>query len=337
MKISVIGDLHLKPLLTYADYIEDKREGEVQEILDFIFDNSKLCDAIVFMGDLFNSRNNQSEVIRRLVSFIERFSGKEIYIIAGNHEKSADGSSALDFLSEIKNPLWHIFTDQIGIEKDMVFCPYFKKQELECTDNHEATQKLLEKLPVGTILFAHHAFSQSYTDTGSLTDTFDEVVLPREELEKKYKLCVGGHIHAPQNDSKFIVTGSIFVNEMNEKSKQIFTIDTDSSKITSLSLPGRVLQKLENPTLDEIKEFPKKSILKVVLTDPAFKEKEAEIKKALKRVDGFMLLEQFPGERKKTVLESNLLDFSVEEMLEVYAKQKQADTAKLKRAFNLLK
>ena len=336
-KIGIIGDMHMKPFLTYADNVKDRREGEVKEVLDFITKEFVSCDSVVFMGDLLNARNNQSEVIRRLVSFLESFSGKEVFVIAGNHELSSDGSSALDFLKEIKNPKWHIITNKVEKFGNLVFCPYFKNPELEASSNEEGRDRLMAMLPEGDILFVHHALSCSITDSGTSTDAFNEIVLQKEALKKKFKCIVAGHIHAPSIEDKIVITGSIFRNEMNEVPKRLWVVDSDTLGFTSQTIPGRTLQKIENPKPSALENFPNNSIFKIVLTDPDSKEEVSELKRALKRFDGYILLEQYPNERKKVISESNLLEFNVEEMLESYAIQKKIDPKKLLEAFKLIK
>ena len=84
IKIGVVGDMHMREKLGYADYFEDKRTKEKEGVLDYIVDKFKECSAIVFLGDQLNSRNNTSEVIKEFVSFVERFANKEVYILAGN-------------------------------------------------------------------------------------------------------------------------------------------------------------------------------------------------------------------------------------------------------------
>ena len=84
MNIGVIGDLHFRESMSYADYIDDRRAGEKKEVLDFIVNEFSDCPAVVIVGDALNLRNNPSEVSREFVAFIERFFDKELYIIAGN-------------------------------------------------------------------------------------------------------------------------------------------------------------------------------------------------------------------------------------------------------------
>ena len=335
--IGVISDLHFKPSLSYSDYIKDGRKEEEKEILDFIVDSFKDCDKIVFVGDLLNGRNNSSEVLKRLVKFIERFENKNIYIISGTHEKSADGKTSLDFLKEIKNPKWRIITDKIEEIDGMVFCPTFTKPELKVKNNEDGKIKLMKMLPDGNILFTHYSISGSFTGSGVSTEIFDEIVLDRKEISDKYDLVVSGHIHSPNYANNVIITGSIFMNEVNEDRKSIWIVNEKNYLVKELKLPGRDIIKVENPTDNDFKKIKKSSIVKVILTDPKFKRKINDTKEKLKKFDAFILLEQFPKERKKIHFEEGMLEFSIEELLEIYAKQKKVDIKKIKTAFELIK
>ena len=61
------------------------------------------------------------------------------------------------------------------------------------------------------------------------------------------------------------------------------------------------------------------------------------MKKKLKKFDAYILLEQFPNERKKVHFEEGMLEFDIEKLLETYAKIKKVDIRKLKVAFELIK
>lgn len=100
--IGIIGDLHFKEDLRYADYVTDRRKPEIKKVLDTIVENFVDCDRVVFLGDNFDIKNPSNQVIRAFTEFVERFTGKELFILAGNHEKTADGKTAIDYLQEIK-------------------------------------------------------------------------------------------------------------------------------------------------------------------------------------------------------------------------------------------
>src|SRR3990167_4276687 len=223
--IGIIGDAHFKESLAYADYIDDRREGERKAVLDTIVVAFSDCDTVVFMGDNFDAKTNPSAVIRAFTEFVERFEGKNVFILAGNHEKTADGRSAVDYLQEIKNPKWKVITNKVEVWGDFVFCPYFSKQELGVETHEEATKKVLGMLPAGNFLFCNYAISDSLTVSGQNTNLFPEVVLPKGELEKNYIKVIGGHIHKPQENGKVLVTGCVFSNEVGDSEKFVFKMD----------------------------------------------------------------------------------------------------------------
>ena len=218
-KIGVIGDMHMKDDLSYADYIDDRRRHEKRSILEFIVESFRDCSSVVFMGDNFNSKNNSSESNRAFVEFVEKFNDKEVYIISGNHEKKGDGRTAIDFLGEIDKPNWHIYSGvtkaMIG-NKEVCLMPYMLNSELGVDNCQEASKELVyQAMMGGDILFAHHSISGT-TFNGMRTDDLKEAVLPKEELESKYKLIVAGHIHRPQQYGKVLITGSLFTSEVVE-------------------------------------------------------------------------------------------------------------------------
>lgn len=334
--IGIIGDLHFKDSLGYADYIDDRREGERKEVLDFIVESFEDCDKVVMLGDQLNARNNTSESIRAFVEFVERFNNKELYIIAGNHEKRGNGKSAIDFLQEIKKPNLKVFIREVGKVGGLVFCPYFTKSEMDAKDNDEGLRKLLEGLPGGDILFCHHAISDTLVQSGLSTNIFDEIVLPKKELESRFKLVVGGHIHKPEAYGNTVVSGSIFNNEVGEMGKSIWKISEKDFTYTEVPLPGRKIQKFENPALDDVQMSDDTGVIaKVIITDK--KINIDELRKAMKCYDAVIISEQYASERKKVKNQETLIDFGIENLLGVYSKEKNVDLKLLMNGFNIIK
>ena len=336
--IGVIGDLHFKDNLSYADYIPDKRVGEKKEVLDFIVESFKDCSHVAFMGDNFNSRNNSSETNREFVEFLERFGDKEIYIISGNHEKKGNGKTAIDFLGEVKKENWHIITGwpesyKIGLH-DVSFLPFMLRSELGVETNEEAVDKIVKNLSKGDILFAHHAITGT-TFNGIKVETFSEPILPKEKLEKKYGLVVAGHIHSPMQYGQTLLTGSVFNDAVGETEKFIYKIKNDLS-IEKLKLPGRAIYKLENPKKEDLVFLDAHSIVKVVLTDKNINVEH--IKEFLKAFDASLLVEDYRNERKKAHIQGNsAFDFSIEALLKLYSEEKSVDYQKLLLGLELIK
>lgn len=335
MKYLIVGDLHLREKLGYSEYVSDGREKEKKEVLDTIFDLSKGCDKVVFLGDQLNGRNNPSEVIKEFVRYIERFK-QEIFIIAGNHEKVGDGKSAIDFLKEIKNKKWHIITNEIVEIDGDVFCPYFYKGELECNSHEEASKKLMEMLPAGKNLFIHHALS-GHNIKGIMTDELNEVVLPRAKITKQYENIFCGHLHSSHLDGKsnVVYAGSIFTDEVNEGEKFVYTME--DGIIENHKLPVRDIIKLEDPTFRDMREIKKESIVKVIMTKKPADNFLHEMEEKLLGYDGSILVEDYKTERKIVKFEDGDLDLDVVNLIKIYAKEKNLDLGKLQAGYELIK
>ena len=338
-KILAIGDLHFRPSLGYSEYVKDQRIPERQEILDFIVKQSEDCSIVVFLGDQFHVKNPMAETTRDFTAFLERLGNKQIHLLVGNHEVRANGASALDYLKEIKGKKWHIVN---GIEKvdDMVFCSYQNKLFLETEDNKSGQDKLLKLLPSGRVLFTHQAVSDTLTNCGTNTDIFDEIILPKELLEKRYELSVSGHIHkaSVSSSGKTIVAGSIFNQEIGEIEKCIWKVNPHDLSYEKIKLPGRPIYKFEDPKLEDLKSLPTNSIVKIILTEKLSEEKLAEINNLADNFDALIVVEHIKRERNSNYNEeTNLLDLSMESLLEVYAKQNNLDVGKLKQGFDLVK
>lgn len=335
--ILVIGDLHFRESMPYADYISDRRVGEKQEVLDFIVDQAKDCESVVLVGDALNLRNNPSEVIREFVAFIERFKDKELYIIAGNHEKKGNGKTAIDFLGEIGNKKWHIMarpTHFVINGKKIDFLPYMTKYELGVKTNEEATEEVLNHIQGGDILFHHHAVSDTVSN-GTSTELFNEIVLPKDKLESKYKCVIGGHIHTPGVYGRTWVTGSVFNSDMGETQKFIWKVDELKGQVTKIALPGRGIYKLENPTAEQIDAVPVHNIVKVIVTDKSLNVEA--LRKQLQRFDAFLVVEQYENERQKVHFEDGAIDLDLSNLLTIYAQARKIDIDLLNKGYDLIK
>lgn len=338
----IIGDAHFSEHLGYYHVIPDGRSGERQEILDFIiktFEENE-CDSVVFLGDQFDKRNNPSIVIKEFTKFIERFSGKPVYMISGNHDKTPAGDSALDYLKEITNKNWHIITDKITKIDNMVFCPYLFKAELGGQTNEENIKIVLDKLkefsePEKNLLFTHFSISGVTSDKNSNLHLFDDIILPRLELEKYFKRIFAGHIHAASVNDKTLITGCVFNEEVGEHGKAVYIYNTETNKFKTVKLPGRGIYKVENPKITELEEISKHNIVKAVISNR--KIVIDKIREELKRFDGYIIVEQYPNERRKVIYDNELLDLNIENLLLMYAKLKKIEPKIIIETWNKIK
>ena len=339
MKLLVLGDLHLRPTMPYSEYIADGREAEKQQVLNKLKELAEDCNSIVMLGDQFNARNNQSEVVREFTEFLASFGDKQVYILAGNHELSGDGKSAIDYIKEVGNPNWVVISNRIKTIGEMTFLPYFYKGELGVKSNDEAKKLIMKQLPKsGRFLFTHMTVS-GMNFKGISTDQLPEIVLDRKELEKRFDHIINGHIHEFFSDGgKTINTGSIFTQEVGEveKTAMILTVKKDGCDMKRVKLPCMPLVKLENPSVAQIKGL-EESLVKVILTKKLKVKELADLKKSLKqKTKSYILIEQYPNERKAVPFDETM-ELTTENLLTVYAKQKKVNLEKLMAGFNLIK
>ena len=338
-KILVIGDLHLKENLSYSEYVADQRIPEKKEILNFITEASKDCDNVVILGDCFDTKNPPAGVTRDFVSFIESFGDKEIYIISGNHSKKGDGTTALDFLKEIKSKRnWHVMTTPTQVEIEGIkidFVPYMSKSELGVKTNPEAVEAILRNLKGGTYLFAHHCISDTISNEYlKSVNYFNEPILPKKKLEEMYKLVIAGHIHLPQEKGRTLLSGSIFTHDVGEKEKFVWKIGMDTSEVEKIKLPVRQIHKVEDPTIEQLSKIPDNSIVKVIITK---KGTDLEmIRVCLYRFAAYILLEQYPHERTKLHFDGGAIDFTIPKLLEIYSQEKKIDLKILQEGYNMI-
>jgi hypothetical protein len=201
-------------------------------------------------------------------------------------------------------------------------------------NNTTASQKLIKKLPAGKFLFVHHTISHSITNSGMSVNDFNEIILPKGEL-KKYKQVIAGHIHLSQEYDNIAITGSIFTNEVGETEKKIFTID-DTGKINWISLPCRAIYKIENPTMKELDKLDKNSIVKAIVNKKDLKKDVEKLRLKLREFDAYLLVEQYPNERETVDIENAIVDFSIEELLKLYAKTRKLDENILLKGYKLI-
>lgn len=338
MRIGIIGDLHFRESMPYADYLPDRRIGEKERVLDFIVETLSDCPTIVFLGDALNLRNNPSEVIREFVAFVERFRDKEIYLIVGNHELKGNGMSAIDFMAEIDKKNWHVMkeislvTFQDGTTGE--FLPYQTKALIGTADKAEGVERVLERLQGADFLFHHHAVGAT-SSNGISTDTFPEIVLPKDKIEKKYKKVIGGHIHTPGEYGKTIVSGSVFCADMGETEKFIWKLETREATVEKFKIPGRGIYKLVNPSVQEIESILKHNVVKVIITDRSIEI--GPLEKKLKGFDAHLIVEQFPDERKRVHFEEGAIDLGIDHLIDIYAEAKKIDREVLHKGYDLIK
>jgi len=351
MKIGIVGDLHFKDSLSFSFSVKDHREKEKQDVLQTIISSLADCDSVVFMGDQLDTKQSSPHVIKDFITFIEAFHDKQLFFLAGNHEKWGDGRSAIDFLREVKNKQWHVISNSIlrtFIDgKRFVFLPYFTPSELERRwggqDKQENVERILAELH-GEFLFAHHAISGVETYEGQ-TDLFKEIVLPMEKLLEKIPIVFAGHIHKPgvyTFGSKFCcMTGSIFTKNVGEDEKFVWKLDIDSKQLERVQLPVRPIKRIssEHLSASELEEMlescPSDSILRIINTNPELSFEN--ILKKTKQFDGVSIKNEFVKIRKQIQIdEDEFHQKDIPGLLRIFAKIRNLPEEDVLQGFDLI-
>jgi DNA repair exonuclease SbcCD nuclease subunit len=339
-KICIVGDMHWRFELPYASTIPDGRKSEWENVLDKIVEAANTCDAVVFLGDLFNSRHNHSSVIREVVTFLNRFGNKEVHIIVGNHCRYGT-STALDFLQKMKHKNWVVYSSLTRTKvagQEALMIPYMTPALLGVETKEEALQLLAtsfsgEFIPLA---FAHHGFAGGKIH-GFPIEMLNEIVLPEAEMSRHFGQIFAGHIHEKQVIFPNIyMTGNVFTSEVGEHEKSIWIYGDDGTTktIEQIRLPVRGIYKVIAGD-NQLAAIPDASIVKVFVTDPMVNLET--IKEEVKRFDASIIIEQYPSDRTKVHFEEGGLDLSVENMLEQYSKAKNLSYTDIMEGFELIK
>lgn len=328
-KILALGDAHFRDNYSYCEKFEDRRVQERQDIEDAIVKATKPCDTIVILGDVFDSRQNSYRTVKNITSFIERFGDKRVLILAGNHSKAADGTSALDYLAEVSNKNWIFAINKVVNVDGLILIPYFYKKEWGVETNEEVVEKIMAEVPKKCVgIFLHHAIGKTKTESGQMTDLFNEPVLDGKELSKRAVRVIGGHIHLAQDNGNVHVAGSLMNADVGEVAdKRVIRWDTETDKFESITLPGRKFAKLVNPTraeLEKIKDF--NGLVRIITN------KHIDIPEGF--AEAVSIMEMPKENRKKAAMVD---DFSMENLLKIYSKTKDLSYERLLEGYNLVR
>ena len=344
MKILVVGDTHFRFEQAYSSAISDGRRSEWEAVKNKIIETSKDCDAVVLLGDNFNARHNNSTVIKEFIEFLNGFGTKEVHILCGNHERYGS-STAIDFLKGIKNTNWFVYTEPrltVVAGQEAFMIPFMSPALLGCETREEGLEALLKMFPKDAepLAFCHLGVTGAKLH-GVSADFFNEIVLPKEVMEKHFWHTFAGHWHAKQMLFPSIyITGNVFSSEVGDHAKSIWTYNSNGTidvEVKEIPLPIREIHKLDWRE-DAEKVYggiPDNSIVKCYVTT---KGTDIElVKKTLARFDASIIIEQYENKRDKVYFDGGTLDLSVPTLLKMYAESKKVDYADLIEAFEIIK
>ena len=213
MKFAHLGDCHLGswriPQLQELNFQSFKQALElcIKEKVDFV----------LIAGDLFDSAYPSIETLKETFSELKKLKEVKIpcFIVAGSHDYSASGKTFLDVLekagfcknvfnSEVRGE--QILLNPEIYEKAAIYGYPGKKSGLEIQELRKI--RLQEAPGFFKILMLHTSIKGAI---GSLPiESIDEKELPEADY---YPL---GHLHIDYEDGKFVYSGPIFPNNIQE-------------------------------------------------------------------------------------------------------------------------
>jgi exonuclease SbcD len=208
------------------------KEDNIQQVMNLMYQKVELaretgCRKLCILGDVFHSRKGQSQQVlnafRNIIKDILTCDHREVYCIAGNHDKT-DAESPQSFLTPFSDMKHFSLIDRLDVcyadsKVFIVAAPYFKEEMFICDLENE---KWIDVTAKGRkkVLFTHIAFNGSVNNDGT---TIENSI--NKNLFKKFDLVLSGHYHNAQRvyDSVFHLP-SICQNNFGEDETKGFTI-----------------------------------------------------------------------------------------------------------------
>lgn len=207
LKIKTLGDPHLgRPFLTGVPlHRRGEREQQVMEQFRKDLLDVKGVDMHVCMGDLFDKMVvPPSVVLFAAAAYLKAArENPEVYyvVLMGNHDGSRDTMmrSSFDLFDAIVNPVGNILVVRDHarhLQRGLCFVPWHP---------FKSAKEMVAEAPPAEVYFGHWDIESFGGD--------DHQLLPYEELSKRTKLVITGHVHGARefehDDLKVIVTGSM--------------------------------------------------------------------------------------------------------------------------------
>lgn len=340
MKFAHLGDCHLGAWR--HPKLRDLNLASFQKALDISIKEE--VDFVIIAGDLFDTAYPSIDTLKDAFSEFKKLKDKNIpcFIIAGSHDFSASGKTFLDVL-EKAGLCFNVFNSEIKDESIMLNpticqgCAIYgypgKKSGIEVQDLRKV--KIQDSPGFYKIFMLHTTLDRA---KGSLPiDAVKEDSLPKADY---YAL---GHLHINYEDGKFVYSGPIFPNNMQEleelKSGSFYIIDTERGykrielKLKDVEVIDMEIKNALTATEFIFSEIKKRNIKdKIVILKLSGKLEEGktsninftEIEKLAEKQEAFAFLKstsQLITEEPEIYVESSDIDELENKILEDYIKK----------------
>ncbi len=231
MKFAFTADWHLSGYS--QDKIVEQLPERLFEIKTSIYNIAKYCveneiKNMIIAGDLLHNKSliyNLAQNI--LLDFFRSFQSINFVLIDGNHDLSGKGEDPVSALRVFNEPNVTRFPEMLKV-KNILFVPYSSSM-IDQIKHNEAD-----------ILVAHFGLSEATLNSG--VSIISDISI--RDLIGKYKLCLLGHYHKPQEmyvgSFGLYYVGSPTQKDWGEKheEKRFLVVDTETSRIQSILTNG---------------------------------------------------------------------------------------------------
>ncbi|MEM5882188.1 MAG: metallophosphoesterase [Candidatus Aenigmatarchaeota archaeon] len=229
MKIGFISDLHL------GFGRESEIFNDIFQISEkIILELSESCDIVFIVGDLFDEKNPNNEIILKLIQIFKKVRKRDkkirfkineesfeesapiFFAIHGNHDRKFKDETSIYKIFEEIGIFHYISLGKILIESDQKICIYAMSNVPERYAKNVLFEKLAPKIEKDyfNILVLHQNI---YPYVYSIEDSSLKI----SDLPKNFNLIVNGHIHIRNvektGNTTLLILGSPVITKLHER------------------------------------------------------------------------------------------------------------------------
>ena len=268
MKVAVLADIHYGVRGDSAIFLDHLKRFWDNTFFPYIEQNE--IDTIIIAGDLVDRRKfiNFNTLRRMREDFVSRLSGKNVYIIAGNHDVALKNTNSLNALTELLREYnFNVFINPEEVEvggKKMLFLPWI------CQDNYNKSMEMIRD-------------SQAYLCVGHLELEGFEMHLGTfchdglsPDIFARFHSVLTGHFHHKSSRMNIHYLGAPYQMTWADYDdpRGFHVLDTESGDLTYIVNPDEMYIKVvyndTGKTMDEVMNVDfdvfKNSYVKVIAT-----------------------------------------------------------------------
>lgn len=241
MKIAIICDTHYGVRNDTALFLDNQKKF-TEEIFLPALQKHKI-DTIIHLGDLVDRRKyiNFNTLMRMRTEFLDRLTGYDVHILAGNHDCFYKNTNDLNALKELllgkyTNIKLYSTATTVSINKfKILFVPWI------CEENQEQSLKEITNTPAKYCM-GHLELRGFEMNKGNINDHGTDI-----ELFSKFNMVFSGHYHHKSSRDNIHYLGAPYEMTWSdydcERGFHIF--DTTKNELTFIENPFKMFHKID--------------------------------------------------------------------------------------------